>query len=52
MTKAELIDKLKSLHGKGGNLDENHQVADNALLEYINDPEVRAAFDAIEKWYS
>ena len=29
-----------------------HLDADRALLEYIGDPEISAAFEAIEKWYA
>lgn len=29
-----------------------HMLADQALLEYIDDPKVEAAFERIEKWYS
>ena len=29
-----------------------HVKADEALLEFINDPEITEAFDAIEKWYA
>ena len=29
-----------------------HKDADNALIEYINDPEIAEAFNKIRKWYS
>jgi hypothetical protein len=38
----------------GGNEDWEtaHQEADTALLDYIDDQEVRAAFRAVGKWYA
>lgn len=29
-----------------------HQRADDALLDYIDDPDIRAAFTALKKWYA
>lgn len=29
-----------------------HGMADALLIEYINDPEIKAAYEAIEKWYA
>jgi len=29
-----------------------HCEADEALLDYIDDPEIRAAYDAVPKWYA
>lgn len=64
MTREELIAELKRLHaateGWSGIGDraadaltpaESHPAADQALLDYINDPEVSAAFHALHKWY-
>lgn len=55
MDKEELIAALRAMH-KGG-VDEqdpqtNHELADDLLLQYIGDLDVREAFDWIEKWYS
>jgi len=51
MTKEELIAKLKALvedsPGK-----ENHMEADALLLDYINDAEIRSAYEEIAKWYA
>lgn len=33
-------------------LEEDHYAADEALLAYVDDPEVRRLFGLIEKWYS
>ncbi len=50
MDKHELIAKLKSL--KCENPEYSHEVADDLLLEYINDPEIAEAFLELERWYS
>ena len=50
MTKQELLKKLEELEGgdpEGGHLD-----ADHLLLEYIDDEKIKAAFEAISKWYA
>lgn len=51
MTKAELLAKLKAIREQSDR-EAAHADADDALLDYINDAEVRAAYDAIEKWYA
>ena len=35
-----------------GNAERNHEQADELLLQYINDEEITAAFNAIYKWYA
>ena len=54
MTKDELIQRLNFIAFGGLRDDEEvmHVKADEALLEYINDPEVTKAFDSIDKWYA
>lgn len=48
-----LLDRLEHIRREYGRDPEHaHAEADEALLKYINDPEVRAAYDAIEKWYA
>lgn len=47
----ELLQRLQSLEKTADALSA-HERADNALLEYINDPEVTDAFYAIKRWYS
>jgi hypothetical protein len=32
--------------------EEGHYMADEALLEYIDDKEIKEAFEAIRKWYA
>jgi hypothetical protein len=51
MTKEELIEKLKA---EAANRDKEvaHINADELLLEYINDSEIKEAYDAISKWYA
>ena len=49
MTKEELIKKLEELD-EGP--EENHQLADRALLDYIDDPDIRKAWQAIGKWFA
>jgi hypothetical protein len=34
------------------NYEHGHSVADRALLAYINDPDISAAFEAVGKWYA
>lgn len=51
MTKQELLDILRSLNN---NIDPelNHGAADAALVDFINDPDIREAYDNIIKWYA
>jgi hypothetical protein len=51
MSRDDLLAVLRSM-GDGGDEEINHGRADRALLEFIDDPEVTAAFDAIAKWYA
>ena len=51
MTKEELIAKLKEC-ALNDDTEVAHLDADDALLEYINDPDVKAAFDDVDKWYA
>lgn len=53
MTKKELLKKLKLIVEAGNcDMESSHLQADEALLEYINDPKITEAFQEIEKWYS
>jgi hypothetical protein len=51
MSKQELMDELRKLQDNG-DPEIAHSMADDALLAYIADPDVRTAFDAIQKWYA
>lgn len=53
MTKEELIKSLQRLSANGGcDPESDHGEADELLLDYIDDPDVRSAFNEIEKWYA
>lgn len=61
MTRDALLEKLRSLHWDaegiraphgGRDVDAEHKAADEALLEFIDDPEITAAFNDIDKWYA
>ena len=52
MTKEELIQRLTEIPNGGGDAEEWHIDADDALLAYINDPEISEAYRAIKKWYA
>ena len=47
-------DLIKMLNYYQKNLDEEyaHIEADKALLDYIDDEEIKAAFEKIDKWYA
>lgn len=51
MTKNELILKLKELQ-KSNDTETAHAEADDLILEYINDEEIKREYDAISKWYA
>lgn len=53
MTKEELIKRLREINDTmGHDAEAAHGDADDALLDYINDDEVRAAWDVIPRWYA
>jgi hypothetical protein len=43
---------LKILRNISGDEEADHVHADRALLDFINDEEVREAFNDIPKWYA
>lgn len=51
MTRDELLATLRE-QAENGDTEDAHHEADAAPLDYINDPEIRAAYDAVEKWYA
>lgn len=51
MTKKELIRDLTELKNSK-DTESAHIDADELLVEFINDPEIKAAYDAIRKWYA
>jgi hypothetical protein len=52
MTRDELLAELRRIKTEGGDPEGGHWLADEALLRFIGDDEVSAAFDAIDKWYA
>jgi hypothetical protein len=52
MTKEELLEKLAYLRKHNWDTEANHGEADDLLLEYINDKDIKKAFEEIEKWYA
>lgn len=52
MTIKELLRELKRLKFVSHKDPyEAHQLADKALIKYIDDPEITTAFEEIDKWY-
>lgn len=51
MTRDELLARLIEL-AKDPDTERAHHEADRALLAFIGDPEIEAAFDAVERWYA
>jgi hypothetical protein len=51
ITKEELLVRL-SILAKHDDPEVAHGEADDLLIEYINDPEIKEAFGKIDKWYA
>ena len=51
MTKQELLEKLAE-YARSGDEEVAHLKADEALLDYIDDREIKDAFNKIDKWYA
>lgn len=51
LDRLELLAKLLAL-AASKYPEESHREADQLLVDYIDDPEIAAAFDAIGKWYA
>lgn len=51
MTKEKLIEELKRLT-TDSDIEANHVIADQLLLDYINDQEISKAYDSVEKYYA
>lgn len=51
MTKEKLIEELKKCE-LNGDTECAHSNADDLIIEYINDPEIKAAYDAVDKWFA
>lgn len=48
----ELLTRLREINLPNGDIEIQHSFADQALLDYVGDPEITAAYEAIEKWYA
>jgi len=51
VTRDELLAKLRALQ-QDGDTEGAHIDADDALLAYINDPDITEAYRVIDKWYA
>lgn len=51
ISRYDLLNKLTELAGDSGDIEAVHAEADELLLEYLNDPEIEAAFEEVPKWY-
>lgn len=51
MSKQELIAALKEC-AENGDAEMAHEVADQLLIVYINDQDIKDAFESIKKWYA
>jgi hypothetical protein len=51
MTKTELLQCLAACVANA-DTEDAHYVADMALLSYIDDAEIRAAFEDVHRWYA
>lgn len=51
MSKTELLRKLAD-YARNVDGEAAHAAADTALLEFIDDPDITAAYDEVPKWYS
>lgn len=52
MTKEELIEKLRIIEKNNSDKELAHVEADNLLLQFIDDEDIKLAFDEIDKWYA
>jgi hypothetical protein len=50
VTRHGLLEALRDL--KNDDPESGHLTADELLLCYIGDPEIREAFEALDKWYA
>lgn len=53
MDKQELLSELRRLKDDDDDdIESAHVQADDLLIAYIGDQEIKAAFEAIDKWYA
>ena len=51
LKKEDLLKILKGLEASG-DTESAHADADDALIDFINDPEITEAYEKIDKWYA
>jgi hypothetical protein len=51
MTKEELLATLQDID-ENWDMESGHKAADKALINFINDPEIKEAYEKIGKWYA
>jgi hypothetical protein len=51
MEKKDLIEQLLKA-AKSGDTEAAHGDADDLLIQYINDAEIKDAYEAVPKWYA
>lgn len=51
LTREQLLERLRDCE-TNEDTEGAHADADKALLDYIDDPEVRAIYEAVDKWYA
>ncbi len=52
MNKKELLIKGLKMQQRNCDTESAHSIADSFLLDYINDKDIRKAFEDIPKWYA
>lgn len=52
LTRAMLLARLRELRGLSEGIEAAHYDADNLLLDFIDDDEVRKAFENVPRWYA
>ena len=51
--KGRLVQELLQIGGEhGGDPEKAHRLAEEALLRFINDAEVRVTYERVKKWYA
>jgi hypothetical protein len=51
MAKLIMLQDRKTKSGRYVDAEGNHEDADAALIEYINDPEIKVVYESLTKWY-
>lgn len=51
MSKEELLERLRTA-GEDPDTEDAHADADQALIDFIDDEEIRTAYEDVPKWYA